>query len=258
MRVTSVNNYFTILNRRNKGNVNLSTQNPTFSARIDRDVFENVLIPTMNESKKESKMLDVTETQLFNLFRAYHTMGILSELQLTPDKNGNLPMHNATLEYMKAVHAVLKDSPEVLAKIHLTKNNNESLPMHNIDSLEKLQEIHQALKDQPKVIAKIHLTPLDDGYLFITHASLEQVKEIHKALKNQPETIAKIHMYKNRSGYLPINSVLNKHIRNEYRNAITEVALNSDLDIETSIKLLTTYNESGCYTEAIEELIKQL
>ena len=88
----------------------------------------------------------------------------------------------------------------------------------------------------------------------IHKATIEEMKNFHEALKEQPDVIAQMHLTKNEHGKLPID--FNTEKKKEIHRAITYAALNSDLDINTSIKLLDEYNRTGIYTEAIQELKK--
>ncbi len=56
---------------------------------------------------------------------------------------------------------------------------------------------------------------------------------------------------------MPIHFANLEKTKEIYR-AITNAALNSDLDTQTSIKLLESYNNDGRFTEAIRELKKQI
>ncbi len=184
---------------------------------------------------------------------------VLAQIHLTKDKYNKLPMHSAGALTMAEIHRVLENQPEIIAQIHLTRGEYNQLPMHYSDIC-CMEKIHRALKNQPEVLAQIHLTQDAQGNLPIHLADIEQTEEIHKVLENQPEVIAQMHLTKNKRGELPIDCHLDYHyyddteMSNEIYRAITNAALNSNLDTDTSIKLLETYNKAGRYDEAIQEL----
>ena len=128
-----------------------------------------------------------------------------------------------------------------------------------------MKEIHKLFKKQPKVLAKMHLTQDNSGKLPIhraTHFSnsdigLKNIKEINKVFKKQPDVLAQIYMTKSCIGDLPIDLTTFEE-RQEMQKVIYSLATDSDLDIQTSIKLLKYNNLCGKYDIAIRALIAQL
>ncbi len=216
-------NYYGYANHNRTQNQN-SVSTLAFGARVKGDVFK----------------------------RALNQADPLIRLYLEKDSDGNLIAHGVNLVELQGIHKKLANMPEVLAQMHLTQNKSGALPMHYANT-EMMHEIHEVLREQPEVLAKIHLTRNKNGDLPIHGRNEIGIREIHRALKDQPEVLAQIHLSKNRTGRYPISYCETKETLGE----ICNIALDSDIDVKTSIKLLKAYNENGRFTEAIKELKKQ-
>lgn len=143
-------------------------------------------------------------------------------MHLTQNNKGNLLMHSALAEEMQEIHTALKKQPDIIAKIHTTRNNYGQVPLHEAvicDDMDKVKEILRALKEQPKVIATINMTKDNNGRIpldYVEEDSTDILREIHLAISN--------------------------------------AALNSNLDTKNAIKLLKEFNTNGIYNDAIKAL----
>lgn len=87
-----------------------------------------------------------------------------------------------------------------------------------------------------------YFIPNKDGNLRIHNADLEEMQKIHKMFKDRPMILAEMHLTKNKNGMVPIN-IAKRREKLEIVDTIYNLAIDSNLDIETSIKLLETiYN----------------
>ncbi|MBP3924620.1 hypothetical protein J6E39_05200 [bacterium] len=197
---------------------------PAFGARVNGDVFK----------------------------RAINKADPLIMQYLSKNSDGEIIAHSTNLVELQEIHKKLADMPELLAQMHLTQNKSGDLPMHYANT-EMMHEIHEVLREQPEVLAKIHLTRDKNGDLPMHDRDVIGIREINRVLKDQPEVLAQIYLSKNRSGRYPISNCETR----KTLGAICNIALNSDVDVKTSIKLLKAYNENGRFTEAIKELKKQ-
>jgi len=266
MHIMKLGNYSVLLNQDYGVKKNNSVSTPNFGAHVNKDLFVRTLYMSKYLIKDSNGNLPIHKADLDKMLEIHKALKdqpeVIAQMYLTKNSDGNLPIHTADLDKMLEIHKALKDQSEVIAKMHLTKDSYGNLPIHYASPyLNIIQEIHSALKNQPEVIAQMHLTKNKYGNLPMHYASpyLNIIQEILSVLEDKPKVIAKILLTKDRCDSLPLNySDQSRKEAKVIHRVIVNAALNSDLDVKTSIELLEKYNHDDHYSDAIEELKKQL